>query len=158
MAFEKGFYDINAIMRILPHRYPFLLVDRIIELTEGKNPPSRLGRKAVGIKNVSFNEPFFTGHFPHRPIMPGVLLVETIAQVGALACFRQADPQMDFFIANIKDAKFRKLVEPGDTLVVTTEVMKDRGSMLIVKGFIEVDGKLAAEAEILASVTVKASK
>lgn len=145
-------YGIDKILKILPHRFPFLLVDRVMELVT-PDPKTRLGRRALAIKNVTMNEPFFTGHFPHLPIMPGVLLVETMAQVGALACFRETDPELDFFIANIRSAKFRQPVIPGDQLIVEAVVTRDRGSMLVISCSIKVHGTVVSEAEIMASVT-----
>lgn len=145
----------EEIRKILPHRYPFLLVDRLIAFQEGPNPDSRFGRKATGIKNVTINEQFFAGHFPHRAIMPGVLIIEAMAQTGALACFRKTDPGMDVAIASIKDAKFRKPVVPGDTLLMTAEIKKDRGQMILLQCEAFVENQKVAEAEILASVTLK---
>ena len=121
--------DINDIQKIIPHRYPFLLVDCVEEMEPGV--------RAVGYKNVTMNEPFFQGHFPQQPVMPGVLIIEALAQVGKLA-----------FFGGIKNAKFRKQVIPGDRLRLETEIIKCKGPMGIGKAVATVDGKLAAEAEI----------
>src|SRR5213080_2097545 len=111
----KSVMDIAAIRAILPHRYPFLLVDRITEL--------EAGRRIAGIKNVTANEPFFQGHFPDRPIMPGVLIIEAMAQVGGLLAFYSADvkPKQNavYYLVGVDKARFRKPVEPGDQLILT---------------------------------------
>jgi 3-hydroxyacyl-[acyl-carrier-protein] dehydratase len=107
--------DINAILKQLPHRYPFLLVDRVIECEKGKS--------IRAIKNVTYNEPFFTGHFPHRPVMPGVMIIEALAQTAGILAFLTAgvipDENTRFFFVGIDKARFRKPVEPGDQLVLT---------------------------------------
>lgn len=138
--------DINAIKKIMPHRYPFLLVDRIIDLIPGK--------KVVGIKNVTANEPFFQGHFPKRPIMPGVLLIEAMAQVGGILML-DAKTNIDnklIFFTSINKAKFRKPVEPGDTVRFELEIIKHRQSLYMMagKGFVLDD--LVVEAELSAVV------
>src|SRR4051812_35968090 len=116
------------IMRILPHRYPFLLVDRVDELHRVTSP-NRVGTRIRAIKNVTFNEQFFVGHFPHRPVMPGVLQIEAMAQVAALACapYGKDAPKMDVAIAAIDACRFRRPVVPGDTLEIEAEITKDRG-------------------------------
>lgn len=150
--------DIVEILSFMPHRYPFLLIDKVLEVHEGPTPPSRVGRKSVALKNVTINEPFFAGHFPGRPIMPGVLVVEAMAQAGCVAFRRKSDPEMDVAIATIREARFRRPVVPGDTLKLTTEITKDRGQMVVILCKAEVDGQLVAEAEILASITLKSKK
>jgi 3-hydroxyacyl-[acyl-carrier-protein] dehydratase len=150
--------DIREIMRRMPHRFPFLLVDRVISVTAGMDPNSRNGRKIVALKNVTFNEPYFTGHFPELPIMPGVLQIEAMAQASCLAYMKPGDPEFDFFIASITDAKFRRPVVPGDTLNLRAEVIKDRGSMIQVKTECVVDGQVASEALILAKVSLKSKR
>jgi 3-hydroxyacyl-[acyl-carrier-protein] dehydratase len=147
----------NEILKLLPHRFPFLLVDKVIsrEAVDGNN---RTGQKIVALKNVTFNEPFFPGHFPEFPIMPGVLQIEALAQACCLAYLRPGDPQFDFFIASISEARFRRPVVPGDTLMLHAEVVRDRGSMLVVKGEGKVDGQTVVEAEILAKISPKISR
>ena len=133
--------DINEIKKILPHRYPFLLVDRIEEMEPGV--------KAVGYKNVTVNEPFFQGHFPEYPVMPGVLLIEALAQVGAVAILSLEENRGKLaFFGGIKNAKFRKQVVPGDVVRLETEIIKCKGPMGVGKAIATVDGKMAAAAEI----------
>lgn len=144
--------DIRDILRILPHRQPFLLVDKVLEMTPFSDGP-RTGRKIKAIKNVTFNEPFFAGHFPHRPVMPGVLILEAMAQVGGLVAYRPNDPEMDVAIARISEMKIRRPVVPGDQLVIFGECIKDRGQMLVLQLKAFVDDALVTEIEILASVT-----
>ena len=136
--------DIEAIKEILPHRYPFLLVDRITEIEPGK--------RAVGIKNVTFNEPQFTGHFPSRPVFPGVLLIEGMAQTAGAICVlsklgNQPRPQQVFFMT-IDKCKFRKPVVPGDTVRYHMTKTNHRRTMWWFRGEARVDGTLVAEAEI----------
>ena len=138
--------DISGIMRILPHRYPFLLVDRVVEIEEGK--------KAVGIKNVTANEGFFQGHFPTRPVMPGVLMVEAMAQTAGVIILTNPAHQgkVAFFMA-VDNVKFRKVVSPGDQLVMEVEVRKDRSRVAQVHGIGRVDGDVVVEAEMVFSFT-----
>lgn len=150
-AVAAPLYSIIEIMRILPHRFPFLLVDRLEEMHRPPGP-SRVGRKNRAIKNVTFNEPFFTGHFPHRPVMPGVLQVESMAQVAALSCVDLDGPRMDVAIAGINNARFRKPVLPGDTLEIVTEITKDRSQIVVCKCEARVRGEIVCEAEIIAKV------
>ncbi len=142
MPEDQGSMDIHAIMKCLPHRYPFLLVDRILEL--------KVGERAVGIKNVTANDNFFTGHFPTRPVMPGVLMIEALAQVSGIL-LRKADAHRShvglFF--SINNAKFRKTVEPGDQLVMEVEVVRDRGKTASTKGVSRVNGEVVCEAEMM---------
>ena len=137
--------DINEILTILPHRYPFLLVDRIVELEEGK--------RAKGIKNVTINEPFFQGHFPGHPVMPGVLIVEAMAQVGGILAFKSArvEDQVVYFMG-IDNARFRKPVVPSDRLELVLEVLRSRGKVWSFKGEAFVDGALVAEAKLMATI------
>jgi 3-hydroxyacyl-[acyl-carrier-protein] dehydratase len=134
--------DIDAIREILPHRYPFLLVDRIEELD---------AERVVGIKNVTVNEPFFAGHFPDYPVMPGVLIIEAMAQVaGVLVLNGIADRKSKLvLLAGVDGAKFRKPVRPGDRLRMEMKVLRSRASMAKVSGTATVDGSVVAEAEIL---------
>ncbi|MCH8268657.1 MAG: 3-hydroxyacyl-ACP dehydratase FabZ [Acidobacteria bacterium] len=141
--------DINEIQKILPHRPPFLLVDRILEL----EPQKRI----VGIKNVTINEPFFTGHFPNFPVMPGVLIVEAMAQTGGVLVLRDlpdADSKLVFFAA-IEKAKFRRPVFPGDQLRLEVEVLSRRATFWRMRGKALVDGQLAAEAVVLCKIADK---
>lgn len=133
--------DINEIMSIIPHRPPFLLIDRIEEIIEGE--------KIVAVKNVTMNEPFFVGHYPGEPVMPGVLIVEAMAQAGAVAILNMNEfkGKTPYFGA-IDKAKFRKKVVPGDTLRLEVTFTKLRGNAGIGKGVAYVDGKKAAEAEL----------
>lgn len=133
--------DINEIKKIIPHRYPFLLVDCIEEMEPGV--------RAVGYKNVTVNEPFFQGHFPKYPVMPGVLVVEALAQVGAVAILSLEENKGKLaFFGGIKNAKFRKQVVPGDRIKLETEIVKCKGPMGVGMAKATVDGKLAAQAEI----------
>ena len=138
--------DIDQIFHILPHRYPFLLVDRVIEYEKGD--------RIVGIKNVTINEPFFSGHFPGMPIMPGVLIIEAMAQVGGLLfmdSFENPEDKVVYFMS-LDKVKFRRPVIPGDQLVFELRMVKVRGSVCVMKGIGRVDGKVVAEAELKAQV------
>jgi len=138
--------DIKEIQKFLPHRYPFLLVDRIIEIEPGT--------KAIGIKNVTFNEGFFQGHFPGQPIMPGVLIIEAMAQVGGLLAFCSGvNVGKTVYFMSIEKAKFRKPVVPGDQLRLEINVLHQRGNVWKFSGNAIVEEKVAAEAEFTAMVT-----
>ena len=143
--------DIRGIVQYIPHRYPFLLLDRVVELDPGK--------RVVALKNVTYNEPFFPGHFPGEPIMPGVLIVEAMAQAGAVLLLHDMadrDEKLVFF-TGIDKARFRRTVVPGDQLRLTLEVLKFRPTTCKLRGIAEVDGVKAAEADIM-SVLVDRSK
>ncbi|MBG1261762.1 3-hydroxyacyl-ACP dehydratase FabZ [Nostoc sp. CCCryo 231-06] len=142
----KTTFTSEEIQKLLPHRYPFLLVDKIIDYVPGK--------KAVGVKNVTINEPHFTGHFPGRPLMPGVLIVEAMAQVGGIVLTQMSSVEGGLFVfAGIDKVRFRRQVVPGDQLVMTVELLwvKQRrfGKM---QGRTEVDGQLACEGELMFSL------
>ena len=140
--------DIHEIMKILPHRYPMLLVDKIVEFESGKS--------ATGIKNVTVNEPFFTGHFPDHPIMPGVLIIESMAQVGGILAFKSADVSNKVvYFMGVDKARFRRPVLPGDTLRITVEVTKSRGTVWCFKAKASVEDSVAAEAELMATIMDK---
>jgi len=135
------------IQEVLPHRYPFLLVDRVLELD--------LGKRVVGIKNVSANEAFFQGHFPGHPIMPGVLILEALAQVGGVLLMRTLNASAEkkvMYFTGIDRAKFRRPVIPGDQLRMTCEILQLRSRTCRMRGEAQVDGVLAAEAELLCMV------
>jgi 3-hydroxyacyl-[acyl-carrier-protein] dehydratase len=138
--------DIKGIMDSLPHRYPFLLVDRVLELTPAK--------RIVAIKNVTFNEPFFQGHFPGAPVMPGVLIIEALAQAGAVLMLHDLADRHDrlVYFTGIDNARFRRVVVPGDQLTLTLEVLKLRPRACKMKAVADVAGEVAAEAEIFSAM------
>jgi UDP-3-O-[3-hydroxymyristoyl] N-acetylglucosamine deacetylase/3-hydroxyacyl-[acyl-carrier-protein] dehydratase len=137
---EGGAIDSEGLLRILPHRYPFLMVDRIIKID---------GNHIVGVKNVTLNEPFFQGHFPGHPIMPGVLQLEAMAQVAGILLLRRAENagQIAYFMA-AEDVKWRKPVHPGDVLVIDVEMTRMRGKLGKAKGQCKVRGEVVSEAEV----------
>ncbi len=140
--------DIKEIQKFLPHRYPFLMVDRVVEI--------ELGIRVVGFKNVTVNEPFFQGHFPGQPIMPGVLIIEAMAQVAGILAFRSgANMGKSVYFMSIEKAKFRKPVVPGDQLRLEIQSLQHRGNVWRFSGNAAVEGKVAAEAEFTAMVTDK---
>lgn len=149
---KKPFLDIHAIQRRIPHRYPFLLIDRVDTFTPGPNPKSKAGAKVVARKNITFNEPFFQGHFPHKPVMPGVLQVEAMAQAGALACLPTEDDVLDVLIAKIENARFRRPIVPGDVLEIHAEIMWEKANILGVSCQTYCDGELVAETELTAKI------
>lgn len=142
MAQEIEYLDCDEITKLIPHRYPFLLVDKCHSYVEGQS--------IVGIKNVSFNEPFFQGHFPNRPIMPGVLIIEAMAQASAVLMSKTLDVDISkagIMFMSVDNAKFRRPVRPGDVLTMNIEVVLARRAIYKFKGQSLVDGELACEAE-----------
>jgi beta-hydroxyacyl-ACP dehydratase FabZ len=141
--------DIRQILDTLPHRYPFLLVDRILEV-QGT-------QRIVGLKNVTINEPFFQGHFPGHPIMPGVLIVEAMAQTGGMLLMAQVPDRENkvVYFMSLDNVKFRKPVVPGDQLRLEVELVQFRGKVARMKGIATVDGQVATEAEMMACVVDK---
>lgn len=137
--------EIKEIKEIIPHRYPFLLIDRVLELTEGKS--------AKGFKNVTINEPFFKGHFPEYPVMPGVLILEALAQLGAIVVLGQEINKGKIaFLAGADKVRWKKQVVPGDRLDLSIEIIKIKGPIGIGKGIATVDGKKACEGEIMFAI------
>ena len=146
MASDISTLDIKEIIRLLPHRYPFLLVDRILEGEKRKS--------LVGLKNVSMNEPFFQGHFPSEPIMPGVLILEGMAQVGGILAYYSIPEMIGeklIYFAGIDKVRFRRTVVPGDQLIYEMKVIKHKGKIWKMAGKAKVDNKVAAEAEFMAA-------
>ncbi len=140
--------DIHQILKQLPHRYPFLLVDRVLELDKGK--------RIKALKNVTMNEPFFTGHFPHRPVMPGVLMLEAMAQAAALLAFDMQgitpDEKTVYYFAGIDGARFKRPVEPGDQLIMEVTLERLKAGVFKFKGVARVDGNMACEAELMCTM------
>ena len=142
--------DVNQIMEILPHRYPFLMVDKIVEVDPGK--------RIVGIKNVTINEPFFPGHFPGHPIMPGVLIIEAMAQISAIMAYlasKEEDRNKVTYFMAIENARFRKPVKPGDQLRIEAETIFSKRGIWSMGCKAYVDGTLVTEAELKATLTDK---
>ena len=146
MSKNEPVLDIHEVLRHLPHRFPFLLVDRVTAFESGKS--------LTAIKNVTINEPFFPGHFPNRPVMPGVLILEALAQATALLSFMTTETLPDdnsvYYFAGIDKARFRKPVEPGDQLILEVELVRQRRNLWWFKGKAMVDGEVAAEADMSA--------
>ena len=140
--------DIHKILKQLPHRYPFLLVDRVLSIDKGKT--------IRALKNVTINEPFFEGHFPNRPVMPGVLMLEAMAQAAALLAFDAMDAtpldDMVYYFAGIDGARFRLPVEPGDQLILEADLLRIKAGIFKFKGRALVDGELVAEAELTCAI------
>jgi 3-hydroxyacyl-[acyl-carrier-protein] dehydratase len=142
------FMDITGILEIMPHRFPFLLVDRILEL--------KVGEYVIGLKNVTFNEPFFPGHFPVRPVMPGVLIIEAMAQCGALLVFQDESTGLKagnlVFVASFDKVKFRKPVIPGDQLMMHLKHIRSGKKIIKMSGEAKVDGQVVASGELTAII------
>lgn len=140
--------DIHEILKQLPHRYPILLVDRVLELEKGKS--------IKALKNISINEPQFTGHFPHRPVFPGVLMLEAMAQTAALLAFDTLgvipDEKTVYYFAGIDGARFKRPVEPGDQLIMDVTLERMKAGIFKFKGMARVDGELACEAELMCTM------
>jgi 3-hydroxyacyl-[acyl-carrier-protein] dehydratase len=139
-------YDIEKIMEMLPHRYPFLLVDRVISLVPDD--------KIVALKNVTINEPFFQGHFPGKPIMPGVLIIEAMAQVGGILAYDTSPPEKRnrlIYFMGMDKVRFRRMVVPGDQIIFEAKILKFKKKVAKMSGTATVDGQLVAEAELMAS-------
>ncbi|MPW35178.1 MULTISPECIES: 3-hydroxyacyl-ACP dehydratase FabZ [Vibrio] len=135
--------DIMEIQSLLPHRYPFLLLDRVTDYEEGKY--------LVGLKNVSFNEPQFTGHFPQLPVFPGVLILEAMAQATGLLAFKTFGAPKEnelYYFASVDQAKFRKPVTPGDQMIIEVELLKNRRGIAMFNGVAKVDGEVVCSAEL----------
>ena len=141
--------DVNEIREILPHRYPFLLVDRIVELD---------AERIVGIKNVTANEPFFSGHFPDFPVMPGVLVIEAMAQTAGVLVLKSIPDRQSklVFLVSVDGARFRRPVVPGDQLRIEMNVIRRKGTVAKMAGTATVDGKVVAEAEVMCKLQDKA--
>lgn len=140
--------DIHQILRKLPHRYPILLVDRVVEFEKG--------HRIRALKNVTINEPFFSGHFPHRPVMPGVLILEAMAQAAALLSLESEgvtpDDQTVYYFAGIDGARFKRPVEPGDQLMIDVTLERARAGIFKFKGITRVDEEVACEAELMCTI------
>lgn len=140
--------DIHQILEYLPHRYPILLVDRVLEVVPGE--------RIVGLKNVSMNEPFFPGHYPHHPVMPGVLIVEAMAQTAAILSFKtmgdKPDPRSVYYFVGIDGARFKRPVGPGDQLIMEVAITVSKRGIWKFSGLAKVDGQVACEAELMCTV------
>jgi 3-hydroxyacyl-[acyl-carrier-protein] dehydratase len=140
--------DIHQILKKLPHRYPFLMIDRVLEIEKGK--------RIKALKNVTINEPFFTGHFPHRPVMPGVLMLEAMAQAAALLAFDATGVELDdktvYYFAGIDAARFKRPVEPGDQLVLEVLLDRSRAGIFKFNGVIRVGQDVACEADLMCTM------
>ncbi|HTR08945.1 MAG TPA: 3-hydroxyacyl-ACP dehydratase FabZ [Paraburkholderia sp.] len=147
MNIEKLNFDIHKILTLLPHRYPFLMVDRVIELEPHKS--------IKALKNVTVNEPFFTGHFPQRPVMPGVMILEALAQTAALLTFSEEEQDFEntlYYFVGIDGARFKRVVEPGDQLILNVTFERYMRGIWKFKAQAEVEGVVACEAELMCTV------
>jgi 3-hydroxyacyl-[acyl-carrier-protein] dehydratase len=140
--------NINRILKLLPHRYPILLVDRVLELDPSK--------RIKALKNVSVNEPYFQGHFPEFPVMPGVLILESLAQASALLAFSEEQkPDTVYYFAGIDNARFKKPVTPGDQLILNAEVIRNKAGIWKFNAFATVDNEIVAQADLLCAIRQK---
>jgi 3-hydroxyacyl-[acyl-carrier-protein] dehydratase len=143
----KAVLDIHEILKLLPHRYPFLLIDRVIDI--------QLGQSLVAIKNVSMNEAFFNGHFPGRPVMPGVLILEAMAQAGGVLAYKSTESTPEdgvlYYFAGIDKARFRRVVEPGDQLRLEVKVLRSKRGIWVLEGSAYVGDELACSAEFMSA-------
>ena len=143
--------DIHEVLEHLPHRYPFLLIDRVLEVVPNE--------KIVALKNVTINEPFFPGHYPHHPVMPGVLVIEAMAQAAALLSFKSMGPKPDtnsvYYFVGIDNARFKRPVSPGDQLIFKVAIIQNRRGLWKFQAVAEVDGLVAAEAELICTIRDK---
>uniref|UniRef100_A8EX77 3-hydroxyacyl-[acyl-carrier-protein] dehydratase FabZ n=2 Tax=Rickettsia canadensis TaxID=788 RepID=FABZ_RICCK len=142
--------DITEIMNLIPHRYPFLLVDRVLEID--------LNKSILGIKNVTVNEPQFTGHFPARPVMPGVLMVEAMAQLAAILVAKSlgSTKNKEVFLMTIENSKFRRIVQPGDTMHIHTVIDQQRANVWKFSSTVKIEGEITAESKFTAMIKDKA--
>ncbi len=140
-------YDIESIFKMLPHRYPFLMIDRVLAFTPDE--------KITALKNVTINEPYFQGHFPQKPVMPGVMIVEAMAQAGGLLAQASMPPeewgQELYYFMGMDQVRFRQQVVPGDQLILKVRILKKRARAIKIAGVAEVDGKVVAQAELMAT-------
>lgn len=139
--------EVSEIIKLLPHRYPFLLVDRVIDYTDGES--------LHAIKNVTMNEPFFTGHFPGNPVMPGVLLIESLAQAGAILAYistKSSPEDSIFYLASMDNAKFKQMIKPGDQLNLHVQITNRKKSFWKIYGEAKVDGQVVCSVEILSAM------
>jgi 3-hydroxyacyl-[acyl-carrier-protein] dehydratase len=147
----KHVMDIHEILKFLPHRYPFLLIDRVLEIDMGKS--------LVAIKNVTMNEMFFNGHFPNRPVMPGVLILEAMAQAGGVLAYKSTNTSPEdgtlYYFAGIDKARFRRVVEPGDQLRLEVKVLRSKRNIWVLEGAAYVGDELACSAEFMSACKEK---
>jgi 3-hydroxyacyl-[acyl-carrier-protein] dehydratase len=147
----KGSMDIHEILKYLPHRYPFLLVDRVLSLEAGKD--------IAALKNVTINEPFFSGHFPHHPVMPGVLIIEALAQAAAILTLKTMNAKVDenslYYFVGIDGARFKKPVQAGDQLILKATILRERIGIWKYSAKAEVEGSVVTEAELMCTVRTK---
>ncbi len=141
--------DIHKILELLPHRYPILLVDRVLDITDDH-------KRIRAVKNVTFNEPFFQGHFPHRPVMPGVMMLEALAQAAALLAFStrgiKSDDKSVYYFVGIDNARFKRPVEPGDQLILDVSIERSKAGIYKFKAQALVDGEIAVEAQLMCTM------